>query len=163
MMDEYYDYGEFNYGGYECEESGYNEAYYLPECYDEHEDKELNYYDKELYPTDNAVKTRRQSNRMNPMRGHKNNKKRDLQKELREAGNRMNDREIPSGNDIWKLYNARINFEDYTLKLEEQGEIITIPVGYEREAIYESEKSEEDEEYESNDEREVLRIHQNFK
>ncbi|PKK55845.1 hypothetical protein RhiirC2_801351, partial [Rhizophagus irregularis] len=36
------------------------------------------------------------------------------------------------GNDIWKLYNAKINFEDHTLKIEEQGEIITIPVGYER-------------------------------
>ncbi|GET59962.1 enzymatic polyprotein, putative [Rhizophagus irregularis DAOM 181602=DAOM 197198] len=60
------------------------------------------------------------------------------------------------GNDIWKLYNAKINFEDHTLRIEEQGEIITIPVGYEREAIYESEESEDDEEYESNDEGEML-------
>ncbi|PKK55836.1 hypothetical protein RhiirC2_722234 [Rhizophagus irregularis] len=57
---------------------------------------------------------------------------------------------------IWKLYNAKINFEDHTLKIEEQGEIITIPVGYEREVAYESEKSEDDEEYESNDEGESL-------
>ncbi|GET52534.1 enzymatic polyprotein, putative [Rhizophagus irregularis DAOM 181602=DAOM 197198] len=60
------------------------------------------------------------------------------------------------GNDIWKLYNAKINFEDHTLRIEEQGEIITIPVGYEREAICESEESEDDEEYESNDEGEML-------
>ncbi|GET58729.1 ribonuclease H-like domain-containing protein [Rhizophagus irregularis DAOM 181602=DAOM 197198] len=66
------------------------------------------------------------------------------------------------GNDIWKLYNAKINFEDHTLRIEEQGEIITIPVGYERE-VYESEESEDDEEYESNDEGEVFRMHQNFK
>ncbi|GET58727.1 enzymatic polyprotein, putative [Rhizophagus irregularis DAOM 181602=DAOM 197198] len=59
------------------------------------------------------------------------------------------------GNDIWKLYNAKINFEDHTLRIEEQGEIITIPVGYERE-VYESEESEDDEEYESNDEGEML-------
>ncbi|EXX71581.1 hypothetical protein RirG_077200 [Rhizophagus irregularis DAOM 197198w] len=67
------------------------------------------------------------------------------------------------GNDIWKLYNAKINFEDHTLRIEEQGEIITIPVGYEREVIYESEESEDDEEYESNDEGEVFKMHQNFK
>ncbi|CAB4441615.1 unnamed protein product [Rhizophagus irregularis] len=67
------------------------------------------------------------------------------------------------GNDIWKLYNTKINFEDHTLKIEEQGEIITIPVGYEREVIYESEESEDDEEYESNDEGEVFRAYQNFK
>ncbi|GBC32893.2 enzymatic polyprotein, putative [Rhizophagus irregularis DAOM 181602=DAOM 197198] len=60
------------------------------------------------------------------------------------------------GNDIWKLYNAKINFEDHTLRIEEQGEIITIPVGYEREVAYESEESEDDEEYESNDEGEML-------
>ncbi|GET52086.1 enzymatic polyprotein, putative [Rhizophagus irregularis DAOM 181602=DAOM 197198] len=66
------------------------------------------------------------------------------------------------GNDIWKLYNAKINFEDHTLRMEEQGEIITIPVGYEREAIYESEESEDDEEYESNDEGEMLEPSEKF-
>ncbi|GET57228.1 enzymatic polyprotein, putative [Rhizophagus irregularis DAOM 181602=DAOM 197198] len=65
------------------------------------------------------------------------------------------------GNDIWKLYNAKINFEDHTLRMEEQGEIITIPVGYERE-VYESEESEDDEEYESNDEGERLEPSEKF-
>ncbi|EXX50259.1 ribonuclease H-like domain-containing protein [Rhizophagus irregularis DAOM 181602=DAOM 197198] len=67
------------------------------------------------------------------------------------------------GNDIWKLYNMKINFEDHTLEIEEQGEIIMIPVGYEREVIYESEESEDDEEYESNDDGEVFKTYQNFK
>ncbi|PKY57232.1 hypothetical protein RhiirA4_478167 [Rhizophagus irregularis] len=67
------------------------------------------------------------------------------------------------GNDIWKLFNTKINFEDHTLEIEEQGETIMIPVGYKREVIYESEESEDDEEYESNDEGEVFRAYQNFK
>ena len=67
------------------------------------------------------------------------------------------------GNDIWRLYDAKINFEDKTLVIKEQGEMITIPVRYEREEICESEESEDDEEYESNDEGEVFRMHQNFK
>ncbi|EXX67813.1 hypothetical protein RirG_110950 [Rhizophagus irregularis DAOM 197198w] len=60
-------------------------------------DEELNYHN-ELYAKDNAVKTRRQTRRSNPIVGYKNNgEEGNLQEELREAGNRMDDREIPSG------------------------------------------------------------------
>ncbi|PKY47806.1 hypothetical protein RhiirA4_426892 [Rhizophagus irregularis] len=45
---------------------------------------------------------------------------------------------------------------------KEQGETITIPMRYEKEVIYESEESEDDKKYESNDEKEVYGIYQNF-
>ena len=65
------------------------------------------------------------------------------------------------GNDIWKLFKTKINYEEEIMEVEEEGEIITIPIRYEREIIYESEESEG--EYESNDEREVYKIYQDFK
>ena len=73
------------------------------------------------------------------------------------------EKDLILGNDIWKLFNAKINFEEHTLEVEDQGETITIPVGYEREVMYESEESEDDEEYESNDEGEVFKTYHNFK
>ncbi|PKY57233.1 hypothetical protein RhiirA4_428821 [Rhizophagus irregularis] len=64
--------------------------YYTQGYYDDYEDRELNYHDNELYAKDNAVKTRRQSRRMNPTTGYKNNNEEgNLQEELREAGNKM--------------------------------------------------------------------------
>ncbi|EXX61267.1 hypothetical protein RirG_172770 [Rhizophagus irregularis DAOM 197198w] len=97
MMDEYNDQEEYDYNGYECEEPQYGEMYYTQGYYDDYEDRELNYYN-ELYAKDNAVKPRRQSRRTNPIVGYKNNNEEgNLQEELREAGNRMDDREIPSG------------------------------------------------------------------
>jgi hypothetical protein len=65
------------------------------------------------------------------------------------------------GNDIWKLFKTKINYEEEIMEVEEEGETIIIPIRYEREIIYESEESED--EYESNDEREVYKIYQDFK
>ncbi|GET54140.1 hypothetical protein GLOIN_2v1815633 [Rhizophagus irregularis DAOM 181602=DAOM 197198] len=97
MMDEYYDQEEYDYNGYEDEEPQHGEMYYTQGYYDDYEDRELNYHN-ELYAKDNAVKTRRQTRRTNPVVGYKNNgEEGNLQEELREAGNRMDDREIPSG------------------------------------------------------------------
>ncbi|CAB4477220.1 unnamed protein product [Rhizophagus irregularis] len=98
MIDEYYDQEEYDYDEYKYEGPQYSEVYYTQGYYDDYEDRELNYHN-ELYAKDNAVKTRRQTRRTNPtIMGYKNNnKERDLQEELREAGNRMDDREIPSG------------------------------------------------------------------
>ncbi|GBC30533.2 hypothetical protein GLOIN_2v1765994 [Rhizophagus irregularis DAOM 181602=DAOM 197198] len=97
MMDEYDDQEEYDYNGYEDEEPQYGEMYYTQGYYDDYEDRELNYYN-ELYAKDNAVKGRRQTRRTSPIVGYKNNNEEgNLQEELREAGNRMDDREIPSG------------------------------------------------------------------
>ncbi|EXX66414.1 hypothetical protein RirG_124020 [Rhizophagus irregularis DAOM 197198w] len=97
MMDEYDDQEEYDYDGYEYGEPQYGEMYYTQGYYDDYEDRELNYHN-ELYAKDNAVKTRRQTRRSNPIMGYKNNgEEGNLQEELREAGNRMDDREIPSG------------------------------------------------------------------
>ncbi|CAB4492630.1 unnamed protein product [Rhizophagus irregularis] len=97
MVDEYYDQEEYDYDEYGYEEPQYNEVYYTQGYYNDYEDRELNYYN-ELYAKDNAVKPRRQSRRLNPTVGYKNNDEGgNLQEELREAGNRMDDREIPSG------------------------------------------------------------------
>ncbi|GET65659.1 hypothetical protein GLOIN_2v1815633 [Rhizophagus irregularis DAOM 181602=DAOM 197198] len=97
MIDEYDDQEEYDYDGYEYGEPQYGEMYYTQGYYDDYEDRELNYHN-ELYAKDNAVKTRRQTRRSNPIMGYKNNgEEGNLQEELREAGNRMDDREIPSG------------------------------------------------------------------
>ncbi|CAB4495649.1 unnamed protein product [Rhizophagus irregularis] len=97
MMDEYDDQEEYDYNGYEDEEPQYGEMYYTQGYYDDYEDRELNYYN-ELYAKDNAVKGRRQTRRTSPIVGYKNNNEEgNLQEELREAGNRIDDREIPSG------------------------------------------------------------------
>ncbi|CAB4484818.1 unnamed protein product [Rhizophagus irregularis] len=97
MINGYYDQEEYDYDEYGYEEPQYNEVYYTQDYYDDYEDRELNYYN-ELYAKDNAVKTRRQTRRMNPTVGYKNNNEEgNLQEELREVGNRMDDREIPSG------------------------------------------------------------------
>ncbi|GET58730.1 ribonuclease H-like domain-containing protein [Rhizophagus irregularis DAOM 181602=DAOM 197198] len=97
MINGYYDQEEYDYDEYGYEEPQYNEVYYTQGYYDDYEDRELNYYN-ELYAKDNAVKPRRQTRRTNPIVGYKNNnEERNLQEELREAGNRMDDREIPSG------------------------------------------------------------------
>jgi hypothetical protein len=72
------------------------------------------------------------------------------------------------GNDIWKKFNTKINFEDKILEVMEQGETITIPIKYERdnENEYDSDNynnGDYDEEYDSNDETEVFSMYQNFK
>ncbi|CAB4492631.1 unnamed protein product [Rhizophagus irregularis] len=98
MIDEYDDQEGYYYNEYEYEEPQYNEVYYAQNYYDDYEDGELNYYNNELYAKDNAVKGRRQTRRTSPIVGYKNNNEEgNLQEELREAGNRMDDREIPSG------------------------------------------------------------------
>ncbi|EXX66704.1 hypothetical protein RirG_121220 [Rhizophagus irregularis DAOM 197198w] len=97
MIEEYDDQEEYDYDGYEYREPQYGEMYYTQGYYDDYEDRELNYYN-ELYAKDNAVKGRRQTRRTSPIVGYKNNNEEgNLQEELREAGNRMDDREIPSG------------------------------------------------------------------
>ncbi|PKK61729.1 hypothetical protein RhiirC2_718213 [Rhizophagus irregularis] len=97
MINEYDDQEEYDYNGYEYGEPQYDEMYYIQGYYDNYEDRELNYYN-ELYAKDNAVKPRRQIRRTNPIvRYRNNNEEGNLQEELREAGNRMDDREIPSG------------------------------------------------------------------
>ncbi|GET60416.1 ribonuclease H-like domain-containing protein [Rhizophagus irregularis DAOM 181602=DAOM 197198] len=86
---------DYNENGYE--EPQYDGVYYTQGYYDDYEDGELNYH-SELYAKDNAVKTRRQTRRTNPTVGYKNNNEEgNLQEELRGAGSRMDDREIPSG------------------------------------------------------------------
>ncbi|CAB4486085.1 unnamed protein product [Rhizophagus irregularis] len=75
MIDEYDDQEEYYYDEYGYEELQYNGIYYTQGYYDDYEDGELNYHN-ELYAKDDAG---------------------NLQEELREAGNRMDDREIPSG------------------------------------------------------------------
>ncbi|CAB4444403.1 unnamed protein product [Rhizophagus irregularis] len=91
MMDEYYDQEEYDYdNGYGYDGPQHNGIYYTQGYYDDYEDGELNYHENELYAKDNAVKARRQSRRINPTMGYKNNNEEEnLQEELREAGNRM--------------------------------------------------------------------------
>ncbi|GET53753.1 hypothetical protein GLOIN_2v1846315 [Rhizophagus irregularis DAOM 181602=DAOM 197198] len=97
MIDEYDDQEEYYYDEYGYKEPQYGEMYYTQGYYDDYEDRELNYH-SELYAKDDAVKGRRQSRRTSPIVGYKNNDEgRNLQEELREAGNRMDDREIPTG------------------------------------------------------------------
>lgn len=104
-MDEYYDYGSkyYDHGEHNYEEPNYNRIYHMEDYYydnDYYDDNEgeSNYYDRyELYPAEKTTKAKRQSRRMNPMAGQRNdNDEENLQEELERAGNRMNE-DILSG------------------------------------------------------------------
>jgi hypothetical protein len=70
------------------------------------------------------------------------------------------------GNDIWKKLNAKIDFEEKEIRIEENGEKVIIPMNYERTAEEYEEEPEllsEEEGYESNDENLKYETYQNFK